>query len=104
MEEVATEFDVQGLELDWIGVCWDADLRHSNGQFEHFRFSGTRWQSVRKNQAKLYLKNAYRVLMTRARQGLIIYIPKGDQEDHTRPPDYYDATAAYLSDCGVSEI
>ena len=104
MEEVATEFDVQGLELDWIGVCWDADFRHTGDQFEHFRFSGTRWQSVRQDQAKLYLKNAYRVLMTRARQGLIIYIPKGDPADHTRPSKYYDDTANYLKNCGIPEI
>lgn len=104
MEEVATEFDVQGLELDWIGVCWDADFRHTGDQFEHFRFSGTRWQSVRRDQAKLYLKNAYRVLMTRARQGLIIYIPQGDPADHTRPPEYYNDTAEYLKSCGIPEI
>jgi hypothetical protein len=104
MEEVATEFDVQGLELDWIGVCWDADPRYSNGQFEHFRFSGTRWQSVRQERAKLYLKNAYRVLMTPARQGLVIYIPRGDAKDHTRPPDYYDKTAEYLQRCGLPVV
>jgi hypothetical protein len=104
MEEVATEFDVQGLELDWIGVCWDADLRYSNGQFEHYRFSGTRWQSVRKDQAKLYLKNAYRVLMTRARQGVVIYIPQGDDKDHTRPPNYYDETFEYLKMCGIPAL
>jgi DUF2075 family protein len=96
-EEVATEFDVQGLELDWIGVCWDADFRYNENQFENFKFSGTRWQSVRQEKAKLYLKNAYRVLMTRARQGLIVYIPPGDQQGPTRLPEFYDETVEYLT-------
>jgi DUF2075 family protein len=104
LEEVATEFDVQGLELDWIGVCWDADFRYSKNQFENFKFSGTRWQSVRQEKAKLYLKNAYRVLMTRARQGLIVYISPGDQQDPTRLPAFYDETVEYLTRCGIPII
>jgi len=101
LEEIATEFDVQGLELDWAGVCWDGDLRYSDGQFDHYRFSGTQWQNIHKETAKLYLKNAYRVLLTRARQGLVIYIPEGDPEDHTRPPEYYSETFDYLRACGI---
>ena len=101
LEEIATEFDVQGLELDWAGVCWDGDLRYSDGQFDHYRFSGTQWQNIHKETAKLYLKNACRVLLTRARQGLVNYIPEGDPEDHTRPPEYYSETFDYLRACGI---
>ncbi|MGY9015923.1 MAG: DNA/RNA helicase domain-containing protein [Rhodospirillales bacterium] len=68
------------------------------------RFSGTRWQNVRQEKAKLYLKNAYRVLMTRARQGLIVYIPPGDQQDPTRLPEFYDETVEYLTRCGIPII
>lgn len=101
MEDPATEFDIQGLELDWVGVCWDADFRAINGRWEHYRFSGTRWQNVKDDSRKAYLVNAYRVLLTRARQGMIIYIPKGDPLDPTRQPAFYDETATFLADCGL---
>jgi hypothetical protein len=104
MEDPATEFDIQGLELDWIGVCWDADLRSVDGRWQSYRFSGTRWQNVNDENRKVYLTNAYRVLLTRARQGMIIYVPAGDVIDATRPPSYYDGTAAFLSKCGLPLI
>jgi hypothetical protein len=100
MEDPATEFDIQGLELDWVGVCWDADFRSVDGRWRFYRFSGTRWQNVNDDNRKVYLTNAYRVLLTRARQGMIIYIPNGDPIDATRPPAFYDGTAAFLSECG----
>src|SRR5215813_1298447 len=74
-EEVATEFDVQGLEVDWAAVCWDADFRYQDGKWNHFKFRGTAWQNNNAAEGKLYLKNSYRVLLTRARQGMIIFIP-----------------------------
>lgn len=101
MEDPATEFDIQGLELDWVGVCWDADFRAINGRWGHYRFSGTRWQNVNDDSRKAYLVNAYRVLLTRARQGMIVYIPKGDPLDPTRQPAFYDETATFLADCGL---
>ncbi len=101
LEEVATEFDVQGLELDWTGVCWDADLRCDQGRWSHHKFKGTRWQSVRETFQKLYLKNAYRVLLTRARQGMVIFVPKGDEADATRPPAFYDGIHDFLRTCGL---
>jgi schlafen family protein len=104
MEDPATEFDIQGLELDWVGVCWDADLRSVDGRWQSYRFSGTRWQNVNDENRKVYLTNAYRVLLTRARQGMVIYIPAGDVIDATRPPSYYDGTAAFLSKCGLPLI
>jgi hypothetical protein len=101
MEDPATEFDIQGLELDWVGVCWDADFRAVDGKWQSFRFSGTRWQNVNDDSRRVYLANAYRVLLTRARQGMIIYVPRGDPTDATRPPLFYDGTTAFLADCGV---
>ena len=101
LEEVATEFDIQGLELDWTCVCWDADLRFKDGQWEYKNFRGTAWNNVKDEIRRLYLKNAYRVLLTRARQGMIIFVPQGDPTDHTRKPEFYNQTAAYLMQCGI---
>lgn len=102
LEEVATQFDVQGLELDWAGVCWDADLRRANGQWAHYSFKGTKWQNVNDATKQVYLMNAYRVLLTRARQGMVIFVPNGDLRDHTRPPSFYDAVYDYMLACGIS--
>lgn len=104
LEEVATQFDVQGLELDWAGVCWDADLRWTKGAWSYHAFKGTKWQNVNDDTKKLYLINAYRVLLTRARQGMVIFIPKGDARDHTRPPKNYDGVYDFLKACGVPEF
>ncbi|MBM3605547.1 MAG: DUF2075 domain-containing protein, partial [Alphaproteobacteria bacterium] len=71
LEEVGTEFDVQGLELDWAGICWDADFRYTSGNWNFHNFRGTAWQRVNQVERQLYLKNAYRVILTRARQGMI---------------------------------
>jgi hypothetical protein len=104
LEEVASEFDVQGLELDWVGVCWDGDLRHSGESWMYQNFKGTKWNSVRDNVRRLYLKNAYRVLLTRARQGMVIFVPCGDLGDPTRPPHFYDGTYGFLRACGIEEL
>ncbi|MEG2540731.1 MAG: DUF2075 domain-containing protein [Clostridia bacterium] len=104
LEDTATEFDIQGLELDWTLLAWDADFRFEGGDFHYYNFNGTKWQNVNSESARKYLKNAYRVLLTRARQGMIIYVPKGDASDRTRPPAYYDQTFDYLVSLGLSEI
>lgn len=104
MEDVASEFDVQGLELDWTGVCWDADLRHDGVDWRSYKFKGTRWQSVNDRFWRLYLKNAYRVILTRARQGMVIFVPRGDPSDPTRPPGFYDGICDFLSRCGVPTL
>jgi hypothetical protein len=104
LEDPATEFDIQGLELDWVGVCWDADFRFVDRKWSHHNFSGTRWKNVNDSSTRKYLTNAYRVLLTRARQGIVIYIPKGDEQDHTRPPSFYDGTASYLQECGLKHL
>ncbi len=102
LEDVATEFDIQGLELDWVGVCWDADLRFGPSGWESHAFRGTKWQNVRKEERKLYLRNAYRVLLTRARQGMVLFVPEGDDADPTRPRAFYDDTYEFLMSCGLS--
>ena len=104
LEDVATEFHVQGLELDWACVTWDADFRHTPEGWEHWFFVGARWNSIRKPERKTYLKNAYRVLLTRARQGMAIVVPSGNPYDPTRRPDYYDPTFTYLKEIGVPVI
>jgi hypothetical protein len=104
LEDVATQFDVQGLELDWTIVAWDADLRRNGEAWSYKNFSGTKWQEVRDELARDYLKNAYRVLLTRARQGMVIFVPKGSSRDETRLPGFYDETFAYLKGFGIVEV
>ncbi|NLH98268.1 MAG: DUF2075 domain-containing protein [Chthonomonadales bacterium] len=101
LEEVATEFDIQGLELDWTCVAWDADMRYSPNGWVFKVFRGARWEDVGSDDARLYAKNAYRVLLTRARQGMVIFVPRGDRDDPTRPPEFYDATFEYLASLGI---
>ena len=103
-EEVATEFDIQGLELDWTCVCWDGDFYLRENQWVYRKFKGTKWQNINKEVSKNYLLNAYRVLLTRARQGMIIFIPYGTLEDKTRSPEFYDETFEYLQAIGIEEI
>jgi hypothetical protein len=104
LEGVASEFDIQGLELDWAGVCWDADYRYVAGHWRHYSFRGTKWQHSNALEKQIFLKNAYRVILTRARQGMVIFVPKGSQSDPTRPPSFYDQTFTYLRSCGVPEL
>ncbi len=104
LEDVASEFDVQGLELDWVGVCWDGDFHHCHGNWIYQAFKGTKWQSINDESRRLYLKNAYRVILTRARQGMILFVPKGNLLDPTRPPSFYDGTFAYLRSCGIPTL
>lgn len=104
LEDVATEFHVQGLELDWACVTWDADFRFTKDGWQHWSFVGAAWQRIKKAERQTYLKNAYRVLLTRARQGMVIVVPPGDADDPTRRPDYYDPTYEYLKGIGFEVI
>jgi len=104
LEDVATEFHIQGLELDWVCITWDADFRYSKKVWEHWSFCGDRWHHIRKEERMNYLKNAYRVLLTRARQGMVIVVPPGNAEDPTRNPPFYDATFEYLKEIGFSML
>lgn len=107
MEIVASEFKVQGLEIDYSVVCWDADLRRVNNCWEYYSFKGTKWNKRNKKEQKRYLLNAYRVLLTRARQGMIIFVPTGDdfEIDATRDKEYYNGIYDYLTiKCGIKKL
>jgi hypothetical protein len=104
LEDVATEFEIQGLELDWTCVAWDANLRKNDMSWEYKNFRGTEWQNINDTNRKRYLLNTYRVLLTRARQGMIIFIPEGDASDRTRLPEFYDPVYQYFMLCGVPTI
>ncbi len=104
LEDVATEFDIQGLELDWTCLVWDGDFRYTPDGWDHNAFRGSKWQKIRQKEAQSYQLNAYRVLMTRARQGMIICVPQGNPNDHTRQPEFYDDTYNYLKSIGLEEI
>ena len=104
LEDAATEFHVQGLELDWSCIVWDADFRHAQDGWKHYSFVGSKWQNIHKLERQGYLKNAYRVLLTRARQGMVIVVPAGDNADPTRSCSFYDATYDYLESLGFQVL
>lgn len=104
LEDAATEFQVQGLELDWVCVTWDADFRFNGAGWNYHDFRGDQWCNIKNTSNQLYLRNAYRVLLTRARQGMVIFIPPGDNNDPTRSPAFYDSTFDYLKDVGIPVI
>lgn len=104
LEDTATEFDIQGLEIDWAIVAWDADYRIENGHFKSYNFTGSSWKTVSKKDTQLYLKNTYRVLLTRARQGFVIFIPEGCDADLTRQSSFYDGIYHYLKEIGIKEL
>lgn len=104
LEDVATEFQVQGLELDWACIVWDGDLRFSHGRWAYHQFRGSRWNRVNKAERQRYLENAYRVLLTRARQGMVLVVPHGDDDDPTSSREFYDPTYCYLRSLGLQEI
>lgn len=108
LEVVASEFKVQGLEIDWAVVCWDADLRRTeeNNGWEYYSFRGTKWCKRNKMEQQRYLINSYRVLLTRARQGMVLFVPRGveEEEDATRNKAYYDRIYTYLQACGLTEL
>ena len=104
LETPATEFGIQGLELDWTGLCWDIDLVPDSGGWHMRAFKGTHWQTVRNETRRRYVLNKYRVLLTRAREGMVIWVPQGDSADWTRPAPVYESVADYLRLCGIAEI
>ncbi|MBG9376015.1 DUF2075 domain-containing protein [Panacibacter sp. DH6] len=104
LEMVATEYKMQGLELDWVGICWDADLRRDYNSWDFKSFSGTNWKKVKSIEEQQFLVNTYRVLLTRAREGIIIFVPRGDIKDVTRLPEFYANIFNYLQSCGMVEI
>ncbi len=104
LEDAATEFQVQGLELDWTCVTWDGDLRFVDSGWSFHDFRGSRWTNIKVEENQNYLRNAYRVLLTRARQGMVIFVPKGDAADPTRAPAFYDSTFDYLREVGIPVV
>ncbi len=104
LEDVATEFDIQGLEIDWACLAWGANFHLRNNKWRHQAFKGTKWMNINKEIDKDYLKNTYRVLLTRSRQGMVIYLPEGSEIDHTRPKEFHDETFNYLKDIGITTI
>ena len=104
LEDPATEFQVQGLELDWAGIIWDGDLIKTKSSWLYKSFKGTKWMNINKSIDQKYKLNAYRVLLTRARQGMVIVIPEGDEKDPTRQSEIYDPTWEYLKDIGIDVI
>ncbi len=104
LEDAASEFDVQGLELDWSCLVWDGDLRWNGSAWENYSFTGSKWQNIRSEERKNYQINAYRVLLTRARQGMVICVPEGNHDDATRLPKFYDGTYEYFKRIGLEAI
>lgn len=104
LEDAATEYKVQGLELDWACVAWDGDLRYLNNSWKTFAFKGSKWQNINSVERKRYLINAYRVLLTRARQGMVLVVPEGSNEDPTRKAEFYDSTYEYLKLVGIPDL
>ena len=101
LEDAATEFQVQGLELDWACVNWDGDLRFADSGWSFHDFRGDRWTNILNPENQVYLRNAYRVLLTRARQGMVLFVPPGESLDPTRSSTFYDPTFNYLADLGI---
>ncbi len=104
LEDVATEFDIQGLELDWVCLAWDGNLYPTKNDWVYRKFKGTKWQMINKEEDRLFLKNSYRVLLTRARQGMVIFIPEGSSDDPTRDATFYDPTYEYLQSLGLQVL
>jgi hypothetical protein len=106
LEVAATEFECQGLEVDWAGVCWGDDMAFDRDakQWDPRRFVGTRWTASATPASRRYILNKYRVLLTRARRGFVIWVPPGAAGDPTRKPRRLDATADFFIQCGVRPI
>ncbi len=108
LEVFATEFEIQGLELDWVGLCWGGDFIWSSTRdawlIRAFRAGTSKWSEVKHPERRKFRRNAYRVLLTRARQGIVLYVPRGDPEDGTRSPEEFAATAAFLKSCGARSV
>jgi len=104
LEVLGTEFSIQGLELDYVGLCWGGDLVRGPRGWQPQAFVGTKWQNVNDPERHSNGLNTYRVLLTRARYRTVIWVPRGDAGDRTRPPEAFDAVAAFLARCGVARL
>lgn len=104
LEVAATQFEIQGLELDWIGVCWNEDLLWSGTEWLSRNFTGKTWKANKDSQKHKYRINGYRVLLTRARQGMVVYVPRPDNSDSSRLHSQLETTAQFLIQCGMGEL
>ncbi len=104
LEVALTEFECQGLELDWLAVCWGGDFTWSENRWQFRQFKGTVWQQVQKSGTQEFIRNKYRVLLTRAREGMVIWVPEGSAKDETRPLEWLNATTDFILRCGVRQI
>jgi hypothetical protein len=106
LEVAATEFECQGLEVDWTGLCWGDDFTYDvqNRRWTLRKFYGTNWRNVTDVAERQYLVNKYRVLLTRARRGTVIWVPPGDPDDDSRDPGLPNQTAGFLESCGVPSL
>jgi len=106
LETTVSEYTCQGLELDHVGLCWGGDLRwdQAHDRWQFFSLAGAGWNRVRKPEKQRYLLNSYRVLLTRAREATVIFVPRGSEQDSTRPPKVYDAIADALLRAGVRPL
>ena len=107
LEDVATEFDIQGLELDWSCLIWDGDFQYRKDGWIQKDFTGGKWKNIIASERRAFQVNAYRVLLTRARKGMVICVPEGDKghpPDNTRRPEFYDETYKYLKSLGLLEL
>jgi len=105
LEVPTTEFECQGLELDWVGVCWGGDLTlNGQGTWDYRKFRGTKWQNCGSDIEQAYIRNRYRVLLTRARSGMVIWIPPGSENDSTRNPERFDRVYGLLQTAGVPDL
>jgi hypothetical protein len=106
MEVAATEFEIQGLEIDWSGVCWGNDFWFdvADGKWRFQHLKGSQWRQVKKEERRRFIVNKYRVLLTRAREGMIVWVPRGRETDGTLPPSQFDGTAAFLERCGLKAV
>jgi hypothetical protein len=106
LETFATEYDCQGLELDVVGLAWGGDFIRADSGWQARRFAGKAWQVVRNAEEHRFIRNTYRVLLTRARYETVIWVPRGSPDanpfhDRTRPAAEMDSIAAHLLACGA---
>ena len=103
-KDASNEFEVQGLELDWVCVCWNANFLCADGAWVARQFKGTVGQNVADATRPMFIANSYRVLLTRAHQDMVIFVPRGDDRDRTPRSEVYDSIYAYLRSCGLPEL
>ena len=104
LERAANERKIQGMELDWSCVCWGADLRHDATGWHYLKFAGNAWENIEDDQEKTFLLNRYRILLSRAKNGMVIWVPPGDEFDKSTLPRFYNGVAEFMQNCGIPKL